>query len=99
MYAIEGTIQGSVYPAPVPPFAPARAVVSFDKQSATVGTVDITYKARGMADAHTPADNQFDVTGTQRQFELIGGDVGSVILTPAGLDSAVKYRIAYHAVL
>lgn len=93
--ASTGTTQSTTITvtAPARPFS--RFVVSFDKQSATTGTVDITIKARGMSDAHTPASNQFDTTGTDRQFELTGGDVGSVILTPDSLDSAVAYRVEF----
>ena len=74
-------------------FPVLRLVLAMDDQTATTGTVAATIKAPGLTDAHTPANNTLDVsTATTRQIQLVGGEVSEVVLTPTGLDAAVKIR-------
>ncbi len=74
-----------------------RLVVSYDRQTATSGTITKIIRGSGMVDGHAPANNVFNAaTTTARQFELVGGEPDQLVLTAASLNNPVKYRVVFY---
>lgn len=74
---------------------PTKVVISYAKQSATTGTIDLSV-INPLLDEHVFTENKtYDVTATVNQYIIDLSDIESIKLVPTGLDNPVAYRIKW----